>query len=354
MLVAGKGIQGLPIAPSAPSTAPIDNPGSEQTLYPPRVVSGIQPTPAVHLGHYFGALKQHIELQHEYPGEAFFVIADYHALTRNSDPTWIRNSTLELASSYLALGLDPNKAILYRQSDVPQTLQLFWILSCLSGVSELARVPTFSDFSGNQTAGLLTYPILMAADVLALRATIVPVGSDQTINMERVRHIATKFNRVYGAGLFPLPRTRIPAIGKILGTDRHKMAHLNKNAISPFDSFTLLQQRVKAIVTDGIPRGTPRDPNDCLVFHLYSLVASPERVASLRTKYETGDVDYADAKRDLTISIMEYFSEAVDRYQKYRKQPDFVKDVLREGVKCAAEQISTTLEAVRQLTGLAI
>lgn len=323
-------------------------------IYQPRVLSGIQPSETFHLGHYFGAVRQHIALQHEYPGEAFFVVADYHSLTRSNDKEWLRNATLELVSAYLALGLDTNKAFLYRQSDVPQTLELYWILSCFSPVKELLRNPTFlaPEYRESRSAGLLTYPVLMAADILGLRATIVPVGYDQSINIEKVRDIATRFNGFFKTDLFPIPNIRLAATAKVLGADGRKMNSLYKNTINPFVSYNALRNQVASIKTDSTPRSAPKDFSKCTVFHLYSLVATAEKVELMRERYEKGSIDYAEAKQELTSAIAMYFGEAADKYHKIKAQPDLVFDILREGFRLAAEQTEITVDAVRQMTGL--
>lgn len=343
--------------PSGPTIGPADERTSATPalLYQPRVLSGIQPSEAFHLGHYFGAVRQHIALQHEYPGEAFFVVADYHSLTRHNDKEWLRNATLELASAYLALGLDPNKSFLYRQSDVPQTLELYWILSCFSYVNELLRNPTFEEpeYKESRSAGLLTYPVLMAADILGLRATIVPVGHDQSINIEKVRDVTTRFNHFFKTDLFPIPNIRLTATARVLGTDGRKMNSTYKNTINPFASNNVLRRQVASIKTDSTPRNAPKDPLKCTVFHLYSLVASGEKVELMRERYEKGSIGYAEAKEELTSAIAMYFAEAADKYYKIKADPDKVFDVLREGFRLAAEQTEITVDAVRQMTGLA-
>jgi tryptophanyl-tRNA synthetase len=324
--------------------------------YLPRVASGVQPAPMIHLGHYFGAIKQHIELQHEYPGQTFISIADYHSLTRPRISTSLRDNTIELATAYLALGLDPNKAILYRQSDVPQALELFWLLCCLAPVSELSRVPTFKspEEGSNGSIGLLSYPILMAADILGLRATYVPVGSDQAINIERVRDVAQSFNRAFKADFLPIPQIMISPNAKVRGTDGRKMMNVYGNAIGLFEQFYTLNRKVMSIKTDSRGRHEPKDPDVCNVFHLYSLVASPDKVEELRQRYVAGAVDYSDAKRALTQVIQECFATASEEYYKLKKSPDYVADVLREGFRQAAEEVEITLEAARLAVGLSL
>lgn len=323
-------------------------------MYPPRVVSGIQPSSEVHLGHYFGAMTQHLELQHEYPGESFFLIADYHALTRNGDARSIREATTGLATAYLALGLDPNKAVLYRQSDVPQALELFWILSRYATTSELRQVPTYNHATPEtpKTAALLTYPVLMAADVLGMRATTVPVGKDQDISVERLRDIAKRFNNAHGASFFPVPTARFSAAPTVLGLDGRKMNSGYKNTIRVFDTFPNLNRAVRAIRTDSRGRSDVKDPATCTVFHLYSLVAKPEDTDVVRSLYRAGSITYEEAKRKLVSALQEYFAESSEQYDDLRARPSFVEDVLREGHRAAAEQIDIAVDLVRQVVGL--
>lgn len=324
-------------------------------LYPPRVVSGIRPTASIHLGHFFGAISQHLRLQHEYPGQCFFAIADYHAINRGYERSVLRKAIRGLASAYLALGLATNKAVLYRQSDVPQLAELFWILCCHSSLRDLLRMPSFKasrELGLAQTAALTTYPVLMASDILGLRATIVPVGHDLLPCLERVRDIARAFNRAYNCEFFPSPLARVSNSPVVRGIDGRKMSSTYGNAICLFEDFYSLRQKVKEIRTDSRGRGEPKDPNHCTVFQLFSLVAAPEEVKEMRSAYEHGEIGYSEAKRRLLLSIQEYFGNAQERFHEISKRPDFVEDVLREGFCQAADGIQATTEATRQLLGL--
>lgn len=326
----------------------------EPLEYLPRLVSGVQPAAQMHLGHYFGALKQHIELQHEYPGQIFICVADYHALTVKRAPGELRTNTIETATTYLALGLDVHKCVLYRQSDVPLALELFWILACAAPISELTRVPTFKDAdetNSTKSAGLLTYPVLMAADILGLRATHVPVGADQTINLERVRDLAADMRGTYGP-ILPLPQMLHGPQRRIPGVDGRKMSGTNRNIIGLFDEFPELRPRVMSIRTSSAGAREPKDPDYCIVFYLYSLVAAPADVAVMRDRYLGGRVTYAEAKRALVSAIQEYFEPSWTRYRQLKKRPDFVWDVLREGLRAASFEVELTVDAVRHAIGL--
>lgn len=324
----------------------------EPLEYLPRLVSGVQPSAQLHIGHYFGALKQHIELQHEYPGQIFICIADYHALTVRRVPGELRANTTETATSYLALGLDAYKCVLYRQSDVPLALELYWILSCLAPVGEMMRVPTFRDADTRaKSAGLLTYPVLMAADILGLRATHVPVGADQAINLERVRALAADIRAMYGP-ILPLPKMLHGPQQKIPGVDGRKMSATHDNIIGLFDEFPELRTRVMSIRTSSAGARDSKDPERCIVFYLYSLVAAPADVEIMRDRYLSGGVSYAEAKRALISAIQEYFESSWTRYRDLKKRPDFVWDILRDGLRAASFEVELTVDAVRHAIGL--
>jgi tryptophanyl-tRNA synthetase len=335
--------------------------------YPPRIMCGIQPTTTVHLGHYFGALKHHIQLHHEYPGECFFMVADYHAMTRGGiDAERIRQGTLELATVYLALGLNPSKAVLYRQSDVPKVTELSWILACLTPLDWLTSNPTYSaaqtrvlvpgsieSTDRSNSSGLLWYAVLMAADVLALRATVIPVECDLKADVELVRKIASAFNRNVGRELFPIPHALHFQSSIVRGIDGKKMLTESDNFIPVFARFDQLRDRIKRINTSRTPSKEPANPDACLVFHLYSLVAPPNRVEEMKIRYRsTQTIDYEEAKRELLQECQECFSQFQDHYYKLKQEPDTVWDVLRAGFKAARDEAEGTLDAVRSISGL--
>ncbi|MBN4071782.1 tryptophan--tRNA ligase [bacterium AH-315-F18] len=326
-------------------------------LFPPRIVSGIQPSTEIHLGHYFGALKQHIQLHHEYPGQAFFLIADYHALTRHLDPKMVRLGTIELATTYLALGLDPNKAILYRQSDIPEYPEMAWILSCLTPASELIRNPPFrAEFAAkghSPSMGLMFYPVLMAADIIGLRGTLVPVGSDQAINVERVRDIAKRLNRRLGARAFPIPDIHLTQSRVVPGTDGRKMSAFNNNHIRLFERFDILQTKINSIRTAPKSLSDPKDPDKCTLFQLYALVAPKDDSDRMRVRYQEGPLGYQEVKRELTITIQEHFSAFNERYETLKRDPDFILDVLREGFRAASHEAKLSLSELRHAFGIA-
>lgn len=325
------------------------------TIFSPRVLSGVQPSGSLHLGNYFGAIKQHIELQHEYPGEAFYFIANLHALTTIQDREIVERETWNVALSYLALGLDPNKATFYRQSDVPQVCELMWILSCVTGKGLLDRAHSYKDKLSKgirPTMGLFSYPILMAADILAVRATMVPVGQDQTQHMEITRDIANSFNSAYKGVILPLPETKLNDAAVVPGVDGLKMSKSYNNTIPFFADDDVIEARILSIKTSSVAMGQPLDAENDTVFALYKLIASPEQQKEMYEMYRSGSIGYGKAKNLLFESARDYFKEYKARFYEFQKDPDTVEDILREGAKRAREEINNTVEMLREIVGL--
>ena len=238
---------------------------------PTRFLSGVQPSGKLHLGNYFGALKQHIALQDE--AEAFYFIANYHAMTTVQEGDLLARQTLDVAMDYLALGLDPEKAVFFRQSDVPEVNELAWMLSAVTGKGLLDRATSFKDKVSRgitPSMGLYYYPMLMAADILIYRSTVVPVGEDQVQHLEMTRDMALAFNATYGE-IFPLPTVRLDAGAKVPGLDGQKMSKSYGNTIEIFEEGKNLRKRVMSIVTDSTPLEEPKDPGACNVFSLFEL-----------------------------------------------------------------------------------
>jgi tryptophanyl-tRNA synthetase len=326
--------------------APVEE--KNPVIYPPRVVSGIQPTPVIHIGHYYGALKQHIELHHEYPGQTFVLIADYHSLTRQ-DSEVVRNGTMEIATTYLALGLDPDKAVLYRQSDIPEVTELAWILSCQVRIDELKKIADF-----DKTVGLFVYPALMAADILALLGTVVPRAIDQGSNIELTREVAKVFNEKYEQDFFPLPENRVNMVGSFVpGTDGEKMHTEHHNTIGVFERFDSLRTKIAGLKTTGKKPEESRNPGDFTLFKLLALVA-PERGLVLGKKYFDGEIGYGEAERELVNALQEQFGPYEEKYHQLKNDPDFVRDVLRENVRKVRGIARDTVDEVRKLVGLSL
>ena len=319
---------------------------------PTRFLSGVQPSGKLHLGNYFGALRQHIALQDE--AEAFYFIANYHAMTTVQDRDLLAEQTLAVAMDYLALGLDPQKAVFFRQSDVPEVNELAWMLSAVTGKGLLDRATSFKDKVARgitPSMGLYYYPMLMAADILIYRSTVVPVGEDQVQHLEMTRDMALAFNKVYGE-IFPLPTVRLDAGAKVPGLDGQKMSKSYDNTIEIFEEGKRLRKRVMSVVTDSTPLEEPKDPDACNVFALYQLFADEAEQKELREKYRTPGFGYGNAKQLLFEKMDAYFAP----YRKERKRLEqdigYVEDVLAEGGAKARAEAQKTMRLVREAAGI--
>jgi tryptophanyl-tRNA synthetase len=317
-----------------------------------RILSGVQPSGKLHLGNYFGAVKQHIALQEE--GNCFYFIADYHALTTIQDADLLRSHTRDVALDYLALGLDPKKAVFYRQSDVPEVSELAWILSTVTNMGLLERAVSYKDKLEKgiePSVGLFTYPVLMAADILIVRSHLVPVGKDQIQHIEMTRDMAERFNRTYEP-IFPLPDYRLDRGAKVPGTDGEKMSKSYGNTIEIFAEGKPLQKTVMSIKTDSTPLGSPLDPERCTVFTLYSLFADEKERTDLAAQYRAGAIGYGGAKKLLLDKINAYFGPTREKRKQLAADPTYVDDVLREGARRARAEAQETMALVREAVGL--
>src|SRR5262245_19365713 len=318
-----------------------------------RILSGVQPSGKLHLGNYFGAVKQHIELQTQ--GECFYFIADYHALTTIQDATVLRDNARDVALDYLALGLDPGRAAFYRQSDVPEVTELAWILGAVTNMGLLERAVSYKEKIEKgieASVGLFTYPVLMAADILIVRSNLVPVGKDQVQHLEMTQDMAGKFNRAFGE-VFPIPNWRLDKESKVLGTDGQKMSKSYGNTIDVFAEGKPLEKTVMGIKTDSTPMGQPLIPETCNVFALYSLFATDDEKAALAADYRAGKIGYGGAKKLLKAKIDAYFTPFRAKRKEFAAHPDTVEDILREGAKKARAEAQLTMDLVRKATGLA-
>jgi tryptophanyl-tRNA synthetase len=317
-----------------------------------RILSGVQPSGKLHLGNYFGAVKQHIALQDE--GICFYFIANYHALTTIQDAQVLRDNTHDVALDYLAMGLDPGRAAFFRQSDVPEVTELAWILGTVTNMGLLERAVSYKekiDKGIEASVGLFTYPVLMAADILIYRSNIVPVGKDQVQHLEMTQDMAGKFNRAFG-DIFPIPNYRLDKESKVPGTDGQKMSKSYGNTIDIFAEGKPLEKVVMGIKTDSTPLGQPLDPDKCNVFTLYGLFASPEEKATMAADYRAGKIGYGQAKKVLKVRIEEYFAPFRDKRKELAKDPDRVEDILQDGAKKARAEAEQTMELVRAAVGL--
>jgi tryptophanyl-tRNA synthetase len=317
-----------------------------------RILSGVQPSGKLHLGNYFGAIRQHIALQDEAPG--FYFIADYHALTTVQNPAVLRENVQEVAVAYLALGLDPQKAVFFRQSDVPEVTELTWILSTVTNMGLLERAVSYKEKIERgieASVGLFNYPILMASDILIYRSHLVPVGKDQVQHIEMTADIAGRFNRAYGP-VFPIPTYRLDKESKVPGIDGQKMSKSYGNVIEIFAEGKALRKVVMSIVTDSTSVADPKDPERCNVFALYTIFANEEEKAALAARYRAGGMGYGEAKQLLYEKIENYFAPARAKRKELLQDPGYIEDVLRKGAQTARAEAQKTMALVREAVGL--
>ena len=318
------------------------------------ILSGIQPSGRLHIGNYFGAMKQHIEMQDK--GDAFYFLANYHSLTSISDGNQVSRNTMDVVLDYLALGLDPEKCTLFAQSDVPQTTELAWILGTLTPVSMMEKGVAYKDKVANglnPNIGLFTYPILQAADILIYHSDIVPVGEDQKQNIEITRDLAGKLNRAYGSELLKIPEEHIvKSVATVPGTDGRKMSKSYGNTINIFDEGKTLKKKVMSIETDSTPLDEPKDPKNCNVFSLISLFADEQKKNDIADKYRAGGYGYGHAKKELLGLIESYFEVARERRKILASNESYLEDVLKFGGERARERAETVMEPIRSATGL--
>lgn len=338
----------------------------------PRILSGVQPSGKLHIGNYFGAIKQHIALQDK--GDAFYFIADYHALTtlRDAERTdrdiaaknktytarpgrqILADNVRDVALDYLALGLDSAKATFYRQSDVPEVTELAWILSTVTGMGLLERATSYKDKVDkglDASVGLFTYPVLMAADILIVRSHQVPVGKDQVQHLEMTRDMAGYFNQAYGE-VFPEPQAVHGEAAVVPGTDGQKMSKSYGNTIEIFAEGKALEKAVMGIVTDKTPLEQPINPDTCNVFALYKLFASRAEVEEMAAKYRAGGFGYGAAKKALLAKVDSYFAPFRERRKQLERDPGIVEEALATGAARARAVARMTLRLVRERVGM--
>jgi tryptophanyl-tRNA synthetase len=318
-----------------------------------RILSGIQPSGKLHIGNYFGAMRQNLALQTEHEG--FYFIADYHALTSNPDPRDLKQRSLEVAMDYLALGLDPQKTVFWRQSDVPVVTELQWILSCITPMGLLQRCTSYKDkvsqgISSNH--GLFAYPVLQAADILIFDSQLVPVGADQKQHIEVTRDIAIKFNNAYGE-IFVIPEDHIiESVAVVPGIDGRKMSKSYDNTIEIFEPENSVKKKVMRVVTDSTPVDDPKNPDTCNVFALLRLVAPDSELKEWEEKYRKGGIGYGTVKKRIVELLIEYFRPYRARRQELEKNRDQVEKILLDGAERANAVAQKTMNRVRKAVGL--
>lgn len=318
-----------------------------------RILSGIQPSGKLHIGNFFGMMKQAIELQQK--GETFLFIADYHSLTTNPDAAELRERVLEVAIDFLACGLDTARTCFFRQSDVPQVCELTWILNNVCPVGLLQRAHSYKDklakgFEANN--GLFSYPVLMAADILIYRSDLVPVGRDQKQHIEIARDLAIKFNERFGE-IFTVPEGFIPeAVAVIPGLDGQKMSKSYNNTIPIFGNEKAIRKIVMSIVTDSKGLEEPKDPENCNIVTLYKLFASEAQVAEMKDRYRAGGYGYGHAKQALFEAMQDYFAPMRKRRAELVNSLDYVHETLRRGAERARAEAEITMGSIRRAVGL--
>ena len=317
-----------------------------------RVLSGIQPSGRLHIGNYFGAIRQHLKLQQD--NECFYFIADYHALTSNPSPADLARYSLEVTMDYLALGLDTGRTVFWRQSDVPEVTELTWLLSCVTPMGLLHRCVSFKDkvaqgLSPNH--GLFAYPVLQAADILIYDSNIVPVGADQKQHIEVTRDIAVRFNGSYGE-TFVVPEAYIiESVAVVPGLDGQKMSKSYGNTIEIFEPEESVRKKIMKIVTDSTPVEEPKKPERCNVFALLKLVASPDELAEWESRYRNGGMGYGEAKKRLAELMIEFFRPFRQKREELENDLGRVENVLAEGAARAKTVATQTLARARKAVG---
>ena len=319
-----------------------------------RILSGIKPSGKLHIGNYFGMMRPALELAQK--GEAFYFIADYHALTTVTDPGELRENSLDIALDFLACGLDPARTVFYRQSDVPQVTELTSILLNLTPVPMLENAHAYKDALTQglkPNGGLFTYPVLMAADILIVQGERVPVGKDQRQHLESALDISCTFNRQYGE-VFVMPEPDIrPEVATLPGLDGRKMSKSYNNTLEIFGDEKAARKKVMGIVTDSQPVEAPKvDLDKNIPLQLYKLVATPDKAREVEAKLAAGGYGYGEAKKELFAALMDSFAPFRKKREELVKNPDYVHEVLRKGAARANAVADETMAKVRKAVGL--
>lgn len=318
-----------------------------------RILSGIKPSGTIHIGNYLGMIRPMVESQEK--GELFCFVANMHSLTTVFDGKKMAQYTNEAILDLLALGIDPEKSVFWVQSDVPEVAELTWYLNNITPIGLLERCHAYKDaVSKNIPAnnGLFSYPVLMAADILAYQSTVVPVGRDQKQHVEVTRDLAIKFNNTYG-NVFNIPDAQIrDEIAVIPGTDGQKMSKSYGNTIEIFGPEKAIRKKIMSIVTDPTPVEAPKDPDKSIIVSIYKLFASEEKTSLMSTRFKEGGYGYGEAKKELFSVLWEYFSPFRKKREELVSNPETVKEIRKKGAQKAREAVIPTLEKVRKLVGV--
>jgi tryptophanyl-tRNA synthetase len=319
-----------------------------------RILTGIQSTGTPHLGNLLGAILPAIKMANDPKNESFLFIADLHSLTQIKDAKLIQDNTYSTAAAWLSFGLNLEKTVFYRQSDIPQVSELSWYLSCFFPYQRLTLAHSFKDKADrleDVNSGLFTYPMLMAADILLYDANIVPVGKDQLQHLEMTRDVASRFNSKMGE-TFVMPDAKVQENTMLIpGTDGAKMSKSKNNIINIFLNDKKLRKQIMGIQTDSIPMEDPKDPDSCNIFTLFKLIASPNEIASMKANYEGGNYGYGHAKQALFELLIEKFSKERETYNYYMENLSEVDKALEIGAKKASFLANEVLARVRKKLG---
>lgn len=319
-----------------------------------RILTGVQSTGIPHMGNILGAIKPAIQMAAKAENESFIFIADLHSLTQIKDKEVMRNNTYAVAATWLAFGLDIEKSVFYRQSDVPQTTELTWYLSCFFPFQRLTLAHSFKDKAdrlGDVNAGLFTYPMLMAADILLYDAQFVPVGKDQEQHLEITRDVAGKFNHQMGE-TFVIPEVSLQKDSMLVpGTDGHKMSKSRGNFINLFLPEKELKKQINGIVTDSTPLEEPKNPDTCNAYQIYALLAKPAEVSTMRANYENGGWGFGHTKKAILEYILSEFSEERERFNYFMEHTNELDALLEKGAEKAKNVANDVLTRVRSKIG---
>lgn len=319
-----------------------------------RFLSGVQPSGSLHLGNYYGAMKQHIEAQEQTGVECFYFIANYHSLTTVQDADRLRQLTADVAIDYLAMGLDPNRVSLFRQTDVPEVTELAWILATVTGKGLLDRAHSYKDKVARgitPTMGLYFYPVLMAADILIYRSNLVPVGKDQVQHIEMTQDMAQYFNNTFRE-VFVRPEPKLNEAAVVPGVDGQKMSKSYGNTIDLFGDPKEMRKRIMAIKTDSTPVEASKDPNNCNVFALLKLLATPAETSEWEHRYRAGGMGYGEVKKRLAELYEDAFGPRREARADWARRASDVEDILVHGARRARAVAGQVMEDVRSACGL--
>ena len=319
-----------------------------------RVLSGIQPSGKLHIGNYFGAMKQYLKLQAQ-GHQCYYFIANYHSMTSVTEPQALRQYTAEVARGYLAVGIDPDRSVFFRQSDVPEVCELAWMLSCVTPMGLLQRCVSYKDKVDQGLApnhGLFCYPVLQAADILIYNSNLVPVGQDQKQHLEVTRDIAVRFNNTYGE-ILTVPDPYIVAETAVVpGLDGRKMSKSYDNTLELFEPANKTKKKIMRIQTDSTPVEEPKDPENCLVFTFMKLFAEPDELEQWRKRYLQGGMGYGEVKKRLAELANQMLQPYRERYEQLENDNDYVEDVLSQGGKKARAIAIELMDKIRTATGI--